>query len=487
MRMEKDPTAYGEWSGALSAALAPLRQGRAAESAALLRGLLERLAPDECARGRVLEALGRALFAQGEPQAAEAALRESVDLLRRSRGAASPEALAALQNLAHLLLERGDLAQSQALGQEAAELCAAAEGPQSPRLATALLHLSAAYYRQRDFAGAERCLTRARDIFSAQRPAPPELGTCLNNLARLREEQGNAREGIALHRQALALRQRLLGEDHEDTVFSQGNLGVALASDGQWAEAAAALDRALEGYARLGKGAGPEASGYRRNLEVCRRAMGEEAAPGKAACAGGSAGDRPAEARERLLREIVERELEMFLATPNEGGPAVCQQRPEGFRIMRRMTLGVLREATLAAYADDLRRAAAAGRNLMVEKYARMDDRLPPVREDPRMDALVAAESAFMDAAAKAYPHVIRRDAGGGFARYLRCELETLSPGTLAAYGEDVAQARREGRNLAVERYRVLARLLGKPGLEALEAAAAGGAAATLLRDAAPE
>ena len=170
MNMAEETAVRKEWSTALSAALAPLRAGRPAESVERLRALLVRLTPDEAVRGRVLEALGRALFAGGAGQAAEAALRESVDLLRRSRGAASPEALGALQNLAHLLLEQGDLRQSAALGQEAVRLCEAAEGPRSPRLASALLHLSAACYRQRDFAGAEACLTRARDIFSLLLP-----------------------------------------------------------------------------------------------------------------------------------------------------------------------------------------------------------------------------------------------------------------------------------------------------------------------------
>ncbi len=55
------------------------------------------------------------------------------------------------------------------------------------------------------------------------------MGTCLNNLGRLYEECGQLDRGIALHRKAVALRQDVLG-DHEDTAFSLGNLGVALAS-----------------------------------------------------------------------------------------------------------------------------------------------------------------------------------------------------------------------------------------------------------------
>lgn len=130
MNMAEETAVRKEWSTALSAALAPLRAGRPAESVERLRALLVRLTPDEAVRGRVLEALGRALFAGGAGQAAEAALRESVDLLRRSRGAASPEALGALQNLAHLLLEQGDLAGKAQLWDK--RPCGCAKRPRDP-------------------------------------------------------------------------------------------------------------------------------------------------------------------------------------------------------------------------------------------------------------------------------------------------------------------------------------------------------------------
>lgn len=40
--------------------------------------------------------------------------------------------------------------------------------------------------------------------------------------------------------------------------------------------------------------------------------------------------------RGQILDEIIERELAMFLATPNEGGMASCQERPDTFRLMRK-------------------------------------------------------------------------------------------------------------------------------------------------------
>ena len=161
--------------------------------------------------------------------------------------------------------------------------------------------------------------------------------------------------------------------------------------------------------------------------------------------------------REALLDEIIERELAMFLATPNEGGVASCQQRPDTFRVMRRMAHITHEDATLNSYLEDLRAAEQSGRNFMLEKYARMDDRLPPLSESPLLDEIADAEDEFMDEAAKAHPERIRRNGPDMFRRYLRCELETLSPGTLTLYAEEVRRARAEGRNLALERHQWLA------------------------------
>ena len=173
-----------------------------------------------------------------------------------------------------------------------------------------------------------------------------------------------------------------------------------------------------------------------------------------------------AQGRESLLREIIDRELAMFLATPNEGGISACQQRPETFRVMRRMAHEVHDDATLASYLDDLRRAEEEGRNFMLEKYARMDERMPPLTQSPLPEEIADAEAAFLEEAARRFPHAIKRNGSDMFRRYLRCELETLSPATLELYAGEIRRARREGRNLVLERHRWLARLLGKGSLK---------------------
>ncbi|MFY9398109.1 MAG: DUF4125 family protein [Desulfomonilia bacterium] len=87
--------------------------------------------------------------------------------------------------------------------------------------------------------------------------------------------------------------------------------------------------------------------------------------------------EKTPDARQDLIQLIIELELAMFRKV-NARGNAPCQEMPETFRAMRWMAHSVLSEGTLSSYLDDLKTAAEAGRNLMTEKYARMDNFIPP-------------------------------------------------------------------------------------------------------------
>lgn len=176
------------------------------------------------------------------------------------------------------------------------------------------------------------------------------------------------------------------------------------------------------------------------------------------------------EKKEALINEIVERELAMFLATPNEGGPSVCQTRPQSFRMMRRMTHSTHDISTLESYLDDLKKAAGEGRNFMIEKYARMDNRLPPLSQNPLLDKITDAECAFLREASARYPHAIKTSGDMMFRNYCRCELETLSDRTLELYAAEIDRAVKEGRNLAEARYDRLWNMLGEVSLAAYDA-----------------
>lgn len=175
------------------------------------------------------------------------------------------------------------------------------------------------------------------------------------------------------------------------------------------------------------------------------------------------------EKKESLIHDIVERELVMFLATPNEGGTSVCQTRPNSFRIMRWMNHSTHDAETLASYLEDLKAAEAAGRNFMIEKYARMDDRLPPLSHNPLLDVITETEVRFLEEASQRYPHAIRVNCDSIFRRYFRSELETLSDRTLELYAEEMKRAVQEGRNTAIERYDNLWKRLGEGSLDAYE------------------
>ena len=175
------------------------------------------------------------------------------------------------------------------------------------------------------------------------------------------------------------------------------------------------------------------------------------------------------EEKESLIKEIVERELNMFLATPNEGGTSTCQTRPQSFRLMRRMNHCTHDKATLESYLQDLRDAEEAGRNVMIEKYARMDDRIPPLSESPLLDAIADMELEFLIEAVRQYPHTIKVGDHTFFRKYMRCELETLSDRTLELYAEELKKAREESRNPVLERYDYLWSTLGEGSLAEYE------------------
>ncbi len=176
--------------------------------------------------------------------------------------------------------------------------------------------------------------------------------------------------------------------------------------------------------------------------------------------------------RDQLLEAIIDCELEMFLATVNRGGPAACQQNPDMFRLMRWMNHSVHEDATLRVYLEDLTTAKAEGRNVMTEKYARMENLLPPLSDHPAIALIAETENAWRNAAKQIYPLSMRGRDQEDFQRYRSCELETFSDATLECFLAEIENAQATGRNLAEERYENLWKRLGWDSLAAHEAAA---------------
>lgn len=171
-----------------------------------------------------------------------------------------------------------------------------------------------------------------------------------------------------------------------------------------------------------------------------------------------------APASEILIGQIIDLEWQMFSQVKAER-LSECQNQPGTFRTMRWMSHCVLPPAVLHSYLEDLKTARKAGRNLMTEKYARMQGLIPPLKDNPLIDDIVEVESGWLRELIARYPRTFPR-ALAGFSNYAQCELETYSDQTIHLYWGHVIMALRTGLNLVRERY---ACLFGQMGLGTIE------------------
>ena len=133
---------------------------------------------------------------------------------------------------------------------------------------------------------------------------------------------------------------------------------------------------------------------------------------------------------------------------------------------MRRSSYELWSEEALRKYLKHVKSAVSDGRNLMTERYARMDRMIPPLNLNPLIDKIVDIEVNWADETFREYPHIFRNDSLLGFKIYLKCELETYSDEVLEAYYRDLEKAKNEGRNLVKEKYLNLFKKLGYKSLE---------------------
>jgi len=156
--------------------------------------------------------------------------------------------------------------------------------------------------------------------------------------------------------------------------------------------------------------------------------------------------------------------------------PTVCQKNPEKFTRIRRLIFCCWPGRLLRAYLNDLRNAHRLGRNLLTEKYARMDNLLLPITPNGTIERIVEIESSWQSQMENAYPALFRRmcrangQTGDGscFSTYLRSELETYGDATLAAYLAWVEQGAQQGRNYSIA---MLEQLVQQGGFDSLDQA----------------
>jgi hypothetical protein len=183
----------------------------------------------------------------------------------------------------------------------------------------------------------------------------------------------------------------------------------------------------------------------------------------------------------------------MFSGVNNKGGKAACQMDLPTFRIMRKSQSATWDDVLLASNLDDLKSAQQRGRNLMSEKYARMmestfpeeyvdlADRLPPVDSivAEQIEEIVAIHVRWKEALDERYPHLGDRgrpvrsqyDSSGlaSLETYMRAELKTYSPRTIALYHADTLKRVERGESEAEQNLLNQVRQYGFANLEEAE------------------
>lgn len=181
--------------------------------------------------------------------------------------------------------------------------------------------------------------------------------------------------------------------------------------------------------------------------------------------------------RDRFMQEILDREWEMFQEVKS-AAPASCQNSPDTFRMVRGSIFQLWPTELMAAYLSELTSARRLGRNLITEKYARMDNLIAPINTNPVIDKIVEIETQWQEEVRQKYPALYQRscrstdktDDGMNFSVYLKCELETYGDTALDIYYEWVCRAKQLGVNYSIT---MLNHIVLKSGFKNIEEAEA--------------
>lgn len=176
-----------------------------------------------------------------------------------------------MQNTSRVFLYAGDLEKAEAISAEGIALLRSLPTCPNDVLANGLLNLSSILYAKNDFDGAAEALADATIRWEQEAGRESaQVADCLNNLARIREEQGDHIAGAKLHQQVIDIKTAVYG-DHEQTAYSWMSKGIALMGAKDFAEAHTALAEAVACCTRAGCLETEVGKACQHNLTLCEQ------------------------------------------------------------------------------------------------------------------------------------------------------------------------------------------------------------------------
>lgn len=173
-----------------------------------------------------------------------------------------------------------------------------------------------------------------------------------------------------------------------------------------------------------------------------------------------------------LIDNLIAMEWKMF-SSVNDGGPkASCQEDPVTFDGMRRGQFSAWSDEAVESYFEDVKTAAAAGRNLAMEKYIHMMKSTAPVQYEQLLPRVVYPSEKAIELAEKITVKMVEQTAelhkiypyvsgsgrplysssdfyGTSVETYQRGELYTYSEKTLTALWNHLCRLEADGVALA--------------------------------------
>lgn len=194
-----------------------------------------------------------------------------------------------------------------------------------------------------------------------------------------------------------------------------------------------------------------------------------------------------------MIDLIIKMEWEMFDKTRNKGGRADCQDDFSTFNIMRKSQFMVYDSELLENYYNDLTQACKTGRNLIMEKYARMmkttvpeeykaiEKYLPYISDEHArcVENITEMQVGMMEEFAKKYPKMANNarsihtsedsEYNTSYETYLRGEMLSYSYESAKLYERMLKRYEAAHKNIARDIMENTAKLYGYDNLEHAE------------------